>query len=188
MKNFSVLLLPGLLVMLPATPALSQQVYLRTPNTNFCNVTDATNATPIRVTVSNSCGLSNGATIVVVDVRGQTAANIHLDNVADLANLGRKVANLSGNSFDLLDLNGNPVSGTVHASCSGPPTTHMGTCAYTGGGRLGLAAAHNVKPHPILHFDGPAGPRTLSMWDPLNHTFALGRRHLCLQLWPTMGL
>ncbi len=149
-------------------PCVAQQVYLRVPGTNFCNVTAATNTTPIRLTVDVNCGLTNGATIVVVDVRGNTAANVHLDNPGDLANLARKVANLSGTSFDLTDLNGNPVAGAVHPSCSGAPTTHMGTCAYTGGGRVGLASAHAVRAHPIINFDGPAGPRTLAMWDPLN--------------------
>ncbi len=157
-----------LLIACAASPATAQQVYLRTPDTNYCNVRGASNTTPIRLTVDGECGLVNGSTVVVADVRGNTAANIHLENRGDRANLGRKVANLSGNSFDLLDLNGNPVAGTAHPTCSGVPTTHMGTCAYTGGGRVGLAAVHTVRPHPILYFDGPGGPRTAAMWDPAN--------------------
>ena len=160
---FRICLLPLLATVLPA-----QTVYLRSANTGFCFVSGATNTTPIRLTVLGSCGLFNGATIVVVDVRGNTAANIHLESAGDTANVARKVANLTGNSFDLLDLNDNPVNGTIHASCSGSPTTHMGTCAYTGGGRLGLATASTMRPHPIGYFDGPSGPRTTAMFDPLN--------------------
>ena len=156
------------LMLAAAIPALSQQVYLRTPGTNYCNVTDASNTTPLRLTVSNTCGLSNGAVVLVSEVRGNTAANVHLNHAADTANLARKVANLAGNSFDLLDLDDNPVPGLVDPTCSGAPSTHQGTCTYTGGGRVGLAAPHALRPHPILFFDGPTGTRTAGLLSAAN--------------------
>src|SRR5262245_47529952 len=91
-----------------AAPSVAQQVYLRVPGTNYCDVAAASNATPIRITFSGSCGLTNGATIVVVDVRGNLAANVHLDSSTDTANVARKVANLTSASFDLMDLNNQP--------------------------------------------------------------------------------
>ncbi len=150
------------LALAAAGAALAQPVYLRTPGTNYCDVIDATNATPIHITVSNSCGLTNGATVVVVDVRGNTAANIHLESAADTSNMARIVSGLSGNGFDLLDLAGNPVVGTVDPSCADAATTHAGTCTYTGGGRVGLAAQRTLRSGPLLFFDGTGGARTLA--------------------------
>ncbi len=155
------LLLALLLAALSTAPA--QQVYLRSAGTNYCDVSAATNTTPIRLTVSNVCGLSNGAIVVVSEVRGNTAANVHLNHAGDRANLARKVANLTGKSFDLLDLDNNPVSGVIHQSCASVPAKHMGTCRYTGGGRVGLASPYTMRPHPVLFFDGPTGPRTAGL-------------------------
>ena len=150
MKN--ILLVVPMLVLSPWLSA--QQIYLRTPGTNFCGITAATNATPIRVTVSGTCGLSEGATVVVADVRGNYAANVHLASASNTADLARKVFNLSptGLSFDLFDLNGQPVPGSA---------------TYTGGGRVGLATGYNLRAHPVLFLDGPTGPRTLALTDPL---------------------
>lgn len=142
------------------TPAPAQTVYLRTPGTPYCRVTGASSATPIRITFAGSCGLTDGATIIVNEVRGNTIANVHLESPTDTAGFARKVANLAGNQFDLLDLDGNPVSGTIHPSCSGPPSTHAGTCAYSGGGRIGLVTPYTLRPHPVLFLDGPGGTKT----------------------------
>lgn len=136
-----------------AAPLAAQQIYLRVPGSGFCRVLGATNATPIRMTVSGSCGLSEGATVMVADVRGNLAANIHLNDAADTANLARKVVNLSGASFDLYDLQNQPVPGSG---------------AFTGGGRVGLVAQYALRGHPVMFFDGPAGPRTTAMYDPGN--------------------
>ena len=134
----------------PAAAPGATPVYLRTYGTAPCNVTAATNTTPIRLTVSGACELTNGATVVVVDVRGNRAANIHVKNRADTVNFARKVANLNGKSFDLVDLNGQPVAGSG---------------AYAGGGRVGLAAPYWLRSHPVLYFDGADGARTTSLLD-----------------------
>jgi hypothetical protein len=139
---------------LAAASLRAQQIYLRAPGTPFCTITGATDATPIRVTVSGACGLSEGATVVVVDVRGNYAANVHLNDASNAANLARRTVNFSstGLAFDLVDLDGQPVPGSA---------------PYTGGGRIGLATAYALRPHPVLFLDGPSGSRTQALTDPL---------------------
>jgi chitodextrinase len=134
--------------LLHPTPMRATTVYLRTPNTNYCNVTAATNATPIHVTVDNAagCGLSNGATIVISDVEGNTAANV---NPTGATQLCRTVANLSGNSFDLHDCAGNNVAGNG---------TFSGSL-----GRLGRATAYTLKSGPIVWMDGTGGTLMTAM-------------------------
>ena len=119
-------------------------VYLRTPGTNSCNVIGATNTTPIQITVASasSCGLTNGAGIVIVDVEGNTAANIN----AKPNQLVRQVANLSGNTFTILDAAGINIPGNGTYSSNT--------------GRLGLATAYTLKPSPIAWLDGSGGTLT----------------------------
>ena len=143
----------AMLVLAGLAAAAEPTVWVRSPATGFCWVRGASTTTPIRLTVAGNCGLFTGSLIVVVDVRGNLAANIHVENPGDTANFARKVANLSGDSFDLLDLNGRPVASSG---------------AYTGGGRVGLAEPRAMRPLPVLYFDGPAGPRTAAMSDPGN--------------------
>ena len=126
-------------------------VFLRTPNTGYCNIISASNTTPIKITVSNinDCGIkNNGQVVLISEVVGNTSANIHVKNPSDRANLARQVYNISGNSFDIKDLNDNPVSGN-------------GT--YINGGRVGLATLYTLKDHPRLYLDGSSGSITSSV-------------------------
>jgi hypothetical protein len=146
-----------LILLLPAL-AFGQTVYLRTPGTAFCRVTGATNATPIRMTVAAGCGLANGDIIVVNEVSGNWAANSHVKTAGSTTHLARKVSNLSGNSFDLLDLSDNPVAGS-------------GT--YTSRGRVGKATAYTAHSTFGVLMDGPSGPIATSLLD----TSSTGRKH-----------
>jgi hypothetical protein len=139
----------------PLSAGAFATAYLRTPGTNYCNVTGATNATPIVMTVDNAsaCGLSNGATIVVVDVAGNTSANIN----AQTNQLCREVSGVSGNTFNLLD-------------CSGTSVAGSGTYV-AGSGRLGLATAYALKAPPIVWLDGAGGTLTTAQ----SNTAANGR-------------
>ena len=151
MKNI-LLVIPVLVAFAPWLQA--QQIYLRTPGTGYCSLTGASSATPVRVTVSSTCGLTEGAIVVIADVRGNHAANVHLESASNTADLARKVFNIAPNglSFDLYDLASQPVPSSG---------------AYSGGGRLGLATAYNLKAHPVLFLDGPTGSRTAALTDPL---------------------
>lgn len=134
-------------------------VWLADPRTGFGSVTAATNATPIRITVNDialmrhreyimgewvTSPIENGDTILVDGVIGNLAANNHCVDSSCVHQV-YTVSGLSGNSFDLLDMLGNPVAGT-------------GT--WTRGGRVHLAAAHTVKLGPIGPMDGTGGPIT----------------------------
>ena len=145
---------PRLLTLLAigVVPLSAQTVYLRTPGTGFCKVVGAASTTPIRISVNNAslCGLANGQTILVTEVRGNTAANIHLENAGDTVNVARIVTNLTGNSFELRDLANNPVA------ASG---------SYINGGRVGRATAYTMKSHPRMYLDGPGGAITASISD-----------------------
>ncbi len=94
---------------------------------------------------ASSCGLTNNASIVIVDVEGNTAANVNA-----LANQQcRMVSNLSGNTFNLLDCAGNNVAGNgAFSSGSGSKP------------RLGLATAYSLKSHPVVWLDGAGGTLT----------------------------
>lgn len=71
------------------------------------NITGATNATPIVIT-SASHGLANGDLVVINGVGGN-----------DYANGARKVANVTTNTFELQDLNGNNVAGNAAYTSGG---------------------------------------------------------------------
>jgi hypothetical protein len=127
--------------------ASAQVMYLRTVGTPYAIVTDASNATPIRLTVSDASSFTDGDTVCVTEVRGNFAANGHL-RAEESKHLARLVSAKSGNQFSLLDLSGAPVPGSG---------------AYNGGGRVGKCSA--VVP-PSTHgvwFDGPAGPLSLAL-------------------------
>lgn len=147
-----------------ASPESMGHVYLRTIGTGFCTITNATNAVPIRITVSDitKCDLEDGDLIIVDGVRGNTAANIHMEDEDDTENIVFQVGGLSGNAFNLLTRTGANTVGTVDASCGGSYSDDVGTCSYTGGGRVGKATNYQVKEGPIGAFDGTDGAKTAS--------------------------
>lgn len=159
-----------LLAILLAAPVLAQSPYFSTSSvTGFCRITSISTANPAVITIpDNRCGLSNGAVVYPAGIRGATAFNIRYNDASDTDNRARKVTNLTGSgpyTFNLTDMANNAISGAVHASCSGAASTHAGNCAYTGSGRISLAAQRTRNSDPVLHWDGPSGTRTLEYAD-----------------------
>lgn len=134
-------------LLLLASPVFGQY-YLA--EDKFCQISGVSTASPAVVTLTDApstCNLTNGATILINEVRGATALNVHLESSGDTAGRCRKVGTISGNTFTVLDCDNNSLSGAVHASCatSGtPPRTPDGNCAYHSGGRVSLARSATV--------------------------------------------
>ena len=153
-----------LLALLLALPAFAQLgfVWIR-DTTGFCTITNATNDTPIQITVADvsKCTIANGTKVLTDGIMGNTIANVHAGaNNTEDEYVVFTVGGLSGNTFNLLTRTGGNTVGTADGSCGGAASTHAGTCAYVRGGRVGRAVQYTRVTGPIGHFDGNSGPRT----------------------------
>lgn len=164
-----------LLAFLSAAAFGQNKMWLRDLSYGVCSVTGATNATPIRVTVDNAaaCQLANGVEISVQEVHGNVSANSRVSTLAEgQKHACRKVANLSGNSFDLMDCSGAAVAG------NGTFTTYPGVRP----GRVGRVNART--PHDTMggYLGGAGSALVASLTDTGGRKNASNPAYVALQV------
>jgi hypothetical protein len=128
-----VLLLAGIMPLMAQTT-----VYLRSggPGT-LTAISAASNTTPISITTTEAHGLQAGDLVYIQQVYGNWAANGL-----------RRVSGAGPTTFQISDINGNPIAGNGD---------------YTFSGFVGKVEPHILKPHPRLMLDGPGGQLTAAM-------------------------
>ena len=137
-------------LLLIAVPLFAASVYEPVPGTGICQVTAMTGATPVHVTVASAaaCGISNDSIVSVWGARGVPLA---WSNPEADKHLARTVKNLSGNQFDLYDIDSTP------AAVAG------GSGTWLDGGIIRRVAAKTLKTGPILDLDGTGGANLAAM-------------------------
>lgn len=163
-----------LLLFLLALPLAAQTVYLPVAGEGYCDITGASNATPIVITVSDisKCGLANGDTVVIVDVDGNYAANSHVKVAGETKHLARKVVGLSGNTFGIQDLTNVDVAG------SGSYLTPVNVQ-----GIVFKASAYTIPSGCGQYLNGCAG----SLYAAMTDTAAGGRKRMDNPAYVSMG-
>jgi hypothetical protein len=127
------LLLAGMIPLMAQTT-----VYLRSGGPgSFKSISAASNTTPISITTTEAHGLQAGDLVYIQQVYGNWAANGL-----------RRVSGAGPTTFQISDINGNPIAGNGD---------------YTFSGFVGKVEPHVLKPHPRLMLDGPGGPLTAAM-------------------------
>jgi hypothetical protein len=113
-------------------------VYLRSGGpATFKSISAASNTTPISITTTEAHGLQAGDLVYIQQVYGNWAANGL-----------RRVSGADPTTFQISDINGNPIAGNGD---------------YTFSGFVGKVEPHVLKPHPRLMLDGPDGALTAAM-------------------------
>lgn len=124
-----------------------------TSGTNF-NVSSITNSNPAHVTVTSAVGLANGDVIYLIGATGMSVLN-HKSYV---------VENLVGTTFQLFDLNGNPVNTSGFGAYGGGATFQQvnnfpATVAFTSDGRLAYGNSR-LNPQGLWGSELPSGTTT----------------------------
>lgn len=151
---------PVLFLYLVLSPLFGAGVYLPVPGVGTCAVEAMTSATPIHVTVTSAaaCGLANDMVIGVWGARGLPES---WSNPEAAKHLARTVKNLSGNQFDLYDVDTTPAA------------VARTTGTYVAGGIIWQVSLKAMPSGKILDYNGTGG----SIETALRDTSGSGRKN-----------
>ncbi len=115
----------------------ADQVYLRSPSGPSCQISGATDATPIVITCAAPHGFSAGQALIIYHVRGNYAAN----GVRLVKNDG----NLTSTTFAITDVNSTNIAGSGSFVSSVSGQTNIGPPQYP---YAAPATLYNLNAHP----------------------------------------